>query len=307
MTKNTSQPTIRSTVLFPLLIVAGTALADCPLAHTHIGINPTWRPVDWTNPEVAALDPDPTDNNQLWLFSLPPVHPSATPGWPAWQQVDGGTFLLLSPVLDQGQSIVKPDGAGKVLYTCSFMYSKLAGYGDEHGLQHLDGWHSAYGPQGAWNLQGTDANTVPPWDLFIQRVRTSDNLEADDFFGLLPDDSPALEADGDTLVLTTRWLSDENAWGLHEHMGFYFWLDAADEDVSVTLAVHDAAGLYRRSADTVFRFARQVCVPVPGDLNGDCVVDIHDLQIVIEHFAISGLVQGQDMYHDHDHDHDHEE
>lgn len=70
------------------LSLAATApvIGDCPLAHTHIGKNPTWRP-DWNdpgNPDLAT-DPDPTDDNKLWFFSIPPIDPLApTPGWPNW-------------------------------------------------------------------------------------------------------------------------------------------------------------------------------------------------------------------------------
>jgi hypothetical protein len=252
------------------------------------------------------VDTDPTDNNKLWFFSLPPVHPCGTPGWPNWSQTDGSPFLLLSPVLEGDLPIVNPADPNKTLYTCSFQYSKAAGDFAEDGKVHLDGWHSAHGPQGAWNLQSVDADTVPTWDLYLERVRVSDNLDQDDFFFLLPDDSVAMAANGDTYDLEKAWLSDKNAWGLHLHMAYYFWLDDADDAVSVTVAVHDASGQYVRSADTTLVFAKQVIVPVMGDVNKDGIVDINDMEILVEHWGRSGVYRGDENNpHDHDHDHDH--
>ena len=51
-----------------------------PLAHTHIGVNPTWRP-DWNAPgdPAGATDSDPTDDNQLWFFSIRRFMPSLRP------------------------------------------------------------------------------------------------------------------------------------------------------------------------------------------------------------------------------------
>ena len=109
------------------LLLGGTVLitcpiavqADCAMAHTHIGVNPTWRPADWSRPAEGSVDPDPTDDDKLWFFSLPPVHASATPGWPHWEQTNGTTFLVLSPVLDlhhvplhQGQQLRRPKRPG---------------------------------------------------------------------------------------------------------------------------------------------------------------------------------------------------
>jgi hypothetical protein len=174
-------------------------------------------------------------------------------------------------------------------------------------LRHLDGWHSAHGPQGAWDLESVDENTVPPWEIYIRRERLSPNLGEDDFFALLPNDTAALEGDGSVHPLARRWLADKNAWGTHEHMGFYFWLDESDEEVYIVLSAHDAGGLYQRSADFVVRFAKTVIQPVPGDLNGDGVVDIHDLEILVEHWGRSGIYRGDENgAQDHDHDHDHE-
>jgi len=290
-----------------LLLFVGSAAADCPVAHTHIGINPTWRPADWTRPGEGAVDLDPTDDDKLWFFSLPPVHFCGTPGWPNWLQSNGSAFLVLRPLLDAGEFVVKPGESHKVLHTVSFTYSKAGRYGDPNGFQHLDGWHSAHGPQGAWNLESTDANSVPGWDIFIRRERVSSNLEEDDFFTLLHDDTPALEANGAVYALEKRWLADKNAWGMHEHMGFYFWLDADDEEVYVVLSAHDAGGLYQRSADFTIHFAKTVVQPVPGDLNGDGVVDIHDLEILVEHWGQSGLYHGHESEPNHyEHDHNHE-
>lgn len=290
-----------------LLLVVGRAAAECPVAHTHIGVNPTWRPADWTGTGEGAVDPDPTDDNKLWFFSLPPVHPCATPGWPNWQHSDGSAFLVLTPLLDAGQPVVKPGEPHKLLHTVSFMYSKVGGYGDPNGLQHLDGWHSAHGPQGAWDLESADANSVPAWDIYLRRQRVSSNLAEDDFFTLLPDDTPALEANGAVYALERRWLADKHAWGLHDHMGFYFWLEEDDEEVYVVLSAHDAGGLYQRSADLAIHFAKTVIEPVPGDINGDGVVDIHDLEILVEHWGRSGIYHGDGGDpHGHGHDDDHD-
>ena len=270
------------------------APADHAFAHTHIGRNPTWRPASWDNPSEGTVDIDPTDDNKLWLFSLLPVSPSATPGWPNWEHVNGNTFLVLTPAKEGQEYITKPGDPNKELYTCSFTYSKADGYGDPNGYQHLDGWHSADGPQGAWNLESIDANTVPAWDIYIQRERVSDNLDEDDFFTLLPNDTPALEKNGDVYFLEKQWQADKNAWGLHEHMGFYFWLDEGDGEVSVVFSAHDAGGIYQRSADYVIRFAKTVYQPIPGDLNNDGIVDDDDFDILVEHWGQSGIYRGDD-------------
>jgi len=275
---------------------------ECTVAHTHIGINPTWRPADWNEPTQGFVDPDPTDNNKLWFFSLPPVHRCATPGWPAWEQTNGSTFLVLTPVLEEEEPITKSDASNKTLYSCSFLYSRAGGYGDPNGLEHLDGWHSAFGPQGAWNLESIDADTMPAWDIYLQREGGSSNLDEDDFLLLLPDDTPILEHNGDTYSLKKEWMDDEGAWGVHSHMRFYFWLDETDEDVSVVLSVHDPGGLYERSADFTIRFAKTVIQPIPGDLNNDGVVDIDDLEILVNHWGISGTYRGDEVEtHEHDH------
>jgi len=295
----------RASLIILVLVIglSNYAVADHVFAHTHIGRNPTWRPADWCLPGDGAVDLDPTDDNKLWFFSLPPVHACATPGWPNWEQTNGAPFLVLTPVKEGDEHITKPDDPTKELFTCSFTYSKADGYGDPSGFQHLDGWHSAHGPQGAWNLDSVDANTVPAWDIYVRRERVSDNLNEDDFFTLLPNDTPALEGNGDVYFLNKQWLGDKDAWGMHEHMGFYFWLDESDEEVSVVFSAHDAGGVYQRSADVVISFAKTVYQPIPGDLNEDGIVDIHDLEIVIEHWGQSGLYSGEDHEAlDHDHE-----
>lgn len=289
-----------------------SASAQDHAAHTHIGVNPTWRPADWDQPAEGSVDPDPTDNNKLWFFALPPTHASATPGWPNWEQSNGTPFLVLSPVLDEGHYITKPGDPAKALYTSNFTYSKANGYGDPGGLAHLDGWSSAHGPQGAWDLESIDETIVPEWDIYLQRERVSANLDEDDFFMLLPNDTPVLDADGTIHFLAKRWLTDKNAWGIHDHAGFYFWLDESDQEVYIVLSAHDAGGMYQRSADFVMRFAKTVIQPIPGDLNGDGIVDVHDFEILIENWGRSGIYHGEDAephdhdhHHDHDHDHDH--
>jgi len=292
------------------LLAAGAPLAygECTVAHTHIGINPTWRPADWTKPAEGSVDTDPTDNNKLWFFSLPPVHDCATPGWPAWEQANGNTFLVLTPVHEEGESNAKSGDRNKTLYTCNFLYSKAGGYGDPNGREHIDGWHSAFGPQGAWNLQSLDANTPPAWNIYLQREGVSGNLGEDDFFLLLPDDTAVLEHNGDTYSLEKKWLDDENAWGIHAHAGFYFWLDDSDDEISVVLSAHDAGGLYERSANFTIRFAKRVIQPIAGDLNNDGLVDIEDMRIVIENWGLSGVYDGANQEeHDHDEHEDHED
>jgi len=287
------------------LLINQSSFAQHNVAHTHIGINPTWRPADWSSPGDGYIDSDPTDDNKLWFFSMPPVHAGATPAWPKWQHTNGNTFLVLSPVEEDEQHITKPGDPNKVLYTCNFTYTKANGYGDPNGPLHLDGWHSAFGPQGAWNLESIDANTVPLWDIYIKRERISDNLLEDDCFMLMPDDSAVLTQNGDIYFLNREWLNDNNAWGIHEHMGFYFWLNDEDEEVSIVLSAHDAGGLYQRSADYTIHFAKTVYQPVTGDLNSDYIVDINDFEVLIEQWGESGIYSGEDAeHHDHDHDHD---
>jgi hypothetical protein len=300
----TAQRAMIAITLFTLLTLgAPLAYGECTVAHTHIGINPTWRPGDWSTPGEGFVDPDPTDNSRLWFFSLPPIHDSATPGWPAWEQANGNTFLVLTPVCEEGERITKSDDPNKTLYTCNFLYSKAGGYGDPNGLEHVNGWHSAFGPQGAWNLESTDANTIPAWDIYLQREGVSSNLDEDDFLMLLPDDTPVLEHNGDTYFLEKEWLDDENAWGIHTHAGFYFWLNDADDEVYVVLSAHDAGGLYQRSANFTVRFAKTVIQPVTGDLNNDGVVDVEDLQILVDHWGQSGIYSGEQVEaHDHNHE-----
>jgi hypothetical protein len=257
--------------------------------------------VDWTKPAEGSVDTDPTDDNKLWFFSLPPVHDCATPGWPAWEQANGNTFLVLTPVQEEGERIAKSDDPNKALYTCNFLYSKTGGYGDPNGREHIDGWHSAFGPQGFWNLQSLDANTAPAWNIYLQREGVSGNLDEDDFLMLLSDDSPVLEKDGDRYFLEKKWLDDSNAWGIHAHAGFYFWLDDTDDEVHVVLSAHDAGGLYERSANFTIRFAKTVIQPVQGDLNNDGVVNIADLQILIDQWGQSGIYRGEQVEaHDHE-------
>lgn len=265
----TTATTAALTIIAFFFVAFTPALADCPLAHTHIGVNPTWRP-DWNdpgNPDLAT-DPDPTDDNQLWFFALPPIHPSApTPGWPAWGNPADPPFLRLVQETDPlGDPIPKPGEPNKALYVCRFMYGP-DGYGDSGGLQHLDGWHSAHGPQGAWNLASGDEPTEPKWDIGIQRQSTS-LADPTDFFMVRPDDALVLGADGDRYRFADHgekmWLPDMNAWGMHSHMAFHFWLEDPQpgDDFGVTFTVFDDGGLYRPSDPFTFRFA----VPEPGSL-----------------------------------------
>lgn len=251
------------TALIVLYVFVNISFAECNLAHTHIGVNPTWRP-DWSDPGNASLatDTDLTDDNKLWFFSLPPITTAGTPGWPNWELTNGDTFLQLIPVLDGGNPIMKGDASGKQLWTCQFMYSKSDGYGDLAGVQHLGGWHSAHGPQGIWNLESVDQSTTPQWDIYLKREGVS--VAEDDFFMLLPNDTPVLTVDMDTCQLSKEWLSDKNAWGIHEHMGFNFWLTPEiGQEVTATFSAYDASGLYTASDDFEFVF---VTVPEPASL-----------------------------------------
>ncbi len=251
------------------LIFTASAKADCPLAHTHIGKNPTWRPADWGPPPSGAVDPEPTDDNKLWFFSLPPIHSAATPDWPSWGTEPGEStkpFLKLVPDLDDyGNPTYKPGDATKQLHTCSFMYSKANGYGDPDGTQHLNGWHSAHGPQGAWNLESIDEPTVPDWDIYIVREGISANLLEDDFFMLTPNETAILTTDGSESNLEKMWLEDKSAWGFHEHMEFEFWLDEGIGDiVSVMFSAYDAGGLYDASDNFTMQFE---VIPEPATLS----------------------------------------
>ncbi|MBN2448652.1 MAG: PEP-CTERM sorting domain-containing protein [Phycisphaerae bacterium] len=250
------------------MLFATPASADCPVAHTHVGVNPTWRP-DWSDPGNPALatDSDTSDDNKLWLFSLPPVHETApTPGWPAWGDPTAEPFLQLVPeTTPGGDTIAKPGDATKTLYTCRFIYG-LNGYDDPDGIQHLDGWHSALGPQGVWNLAGGDENNEPAWDIGIQRVGTS-LADSTDFFMMLPDDTVVLDTDSSTYKFSDCgekiWEEDDSAWVIHSHMNFYFWLDNSQlNEIAVIFTAYDAGGVYEASDPFTFRFA----VPEPGAL-----------------------------------------
>lgn len=254
------------------LSLAATApvIGDCPLAHTHIGKNPTWRP-DWNdpgNPDLAT-DPDPTDDNKLWFFSIPPIDPLApTPGWPNWGDPAEAPFLRLVLETDPGGNpITKPGEPNKTLYVCRFMYGP-DGYGDPNGRQHLNGWHSADGPQGAWDLEPGNEQNEPAWDIVIRREYTS-LADPSDFFMLRPDDTVVLGADGELYRFSDygekEWEPADNAWGIHSHMGFYFWLDNPQPaDVfSATFTAFDDGGMYTLSEPFMFRFA----VPEPGTLS----------------------------------------
>lgn len=251
--------------------LTGHLWADCPLAHTHIGKNPTWQPVDWGDPGGAFTDPDPTDDNKLWFFSLPPVHPVApTPGWPQWGEPANDPFLLLVPEFHPwGDPVEKPGDPSKHRYTCSFKWSQDSGYGDPNGMQHLDGWHSAHGPQGAWNLEAGDPNNAPAWDIGIKREFTS-LADPTDFLMMTPNDTHVLTTDGSTWKFTEAnheklWLEEESAWGIHSHMSFHFYLPDGmlGQEVSATFSAFDDGGLYTPSDNFEFRF---LVTPEPGSL-----------------------------------------
>jgi len=249
--------------LFAVPVYAGH-----PFAHTHIGKNPTWRP-DWSDPgnPNLAIDPDPSDDGKLWMFSIPPIHPTApTPGWPNWGDPGEPAFLLLAQELVGGQAVHKPGEPNKLLFTCRFMYGQ-AGYGDPDGLLHLDGWHSAHGPQGAWDLEPGDVGHEPAWDISLKRASTS-LADPTDFLMMRPDETIVLAADGDTYRFADydekEWMPEYNAWGIHSHMGFYFWLDdpRPDDVFAATFSVFDNGGLYEPSDGFEFRFR----VPEPTSL-----------------------------------------
>ena len=262
-----------TTLVAAAVLVTGTGRvgADCPSAHTHIGKNPTWRP-DWSDPVDSdlATDPDDTDDNQLWFFSVSPVHPVApTPGWPEWGEPADDPFLWLVPETDEFGDPVGPNGDGNYLYVCRFGYHRDWGHSSPPGpgsLQHLDGWHSAHGPQGVWNLESISQESLPDWSIFLRREDAS--VTGDDFFMLLPNDQPVLTSNGSTYHLEKQWLEDQNAWGVHEHMGFCFWLPEYDPQALpvepwVEFTAHDAGQVYDSS--DVFRL-RFVQLPEPSSL-----------------------------------------
>ena len=246
-------------------VLVNVSLAEHTVAHTHIGVNPTWRP-DWSDPGNASLatDSDLTDDNKLWFFSVPPVNPVCpTPGWPNWEQANGDVFLQLTPVIDSGSPVTKPGDSSKQLWKCDFLYSQSGGYGDPAGYEHINGWHSAHVPQGKWDLASVDQGTVPAWDIYLKREGAS--VDADDFFLLFEDDTLVpLTEDGDTYQLGKEWLSDKNAWGMHEHMLFHFWLTPdIGQEVTATFSAFDAGGLYTASDNFDFAF---VTVPEPASM-----------------------------------------
>jgi hypothetical protein len=246
--------------LIMLCVFVNISYAECTLAHTHIGVNPTWRP---------SGDPDTSDDNQLWFFSLPGAHPGATPDWPVWGTEPGAStkpFLKLVPDLDDyGNAQYKPGDFSKQLYTCDFMWSKANGYGDPLGTPHLDGWHSAHPGHGMWNLASVDEQTPPDWDIYLKREGVSTNLLEDDFFMLTPNEQMILTTDGSNHNLLKQWLPDKVAWGLHEHMAFEFYLDEAIGDVvSVTFSAYDDGGMYTASDDFTMEFE---VVPEPATLS----------------------------------------
>lgn len=281
----------RITFLLSVIAIFGHAVyAHTNIAHSHIGVNPTWR-CDWTDPANPAgvVDTDPTDDNKLWIFSMPPVHETApTPGWPDWSDAQGRPFLLLTPLFDSGEPVYKDDGSGKQLWTCEFHYSKANGYGDHEGVDFLDGWHSAEGPQGAWDLDtGNGENYPPDWDIYL--VRKSVSVAPEDFFMLTSDDVAVLTADGDSYSMGQDYEEDEGRWGIHAHLAFAFWLAPDfDGEVSVTLYAYDAAEIYERSADFTFRFTTEPCIAPAGDINGDCEVNLQDFAILAKDWLSSG-------------------
>ncbi|MBN2559756.1 MAG: PEP-CTERM sorting domain-containing protein [Phycisphaerae bacterium] len=280
------------------VFLAQPAVAQCPLAHTHIGINPTSRP-NWSDPGDPAGDLDccSTDDSQLWMFSIPPVDPVApTPAWPQWGDSDDDPFLRLIQELDEyGEAIAKPDDSTKFLYTCRFMWGDDGGYGDPEGKQHLDGWHSANGPRGMWSLDSTDEFTIPDWEIWLRRIDAS--VPEDDFFMMLPNDDVVLDTNGGTYKLEKVWLEDQNAWGIHEHMGYYFWLadDMVGQTVWCDFTAFDTGGMYTEGgsslvgqdgvpgehaelcgSDAPFRFRSKV-TPEPGSL---CLLFVGLLAVV---------------------------
>lgn len=246
---------ITLTVIVLVLSLGQAILADCALAHTHIGINPTLRP-DWSEPGNRNLDTDTdsTDNNKLWMFSLPPVHSAATPNWPDWgYSSPSEPFLQLIKVPDyiNGGFITKPGDSSRYLWTCNFIYN---------GTEHLDGFHSAHGPGGMWSLESVDQLAAPDWDIYIKREGTS-LADPTDFFMAGSGIGNVLTADGSDYQLNKMWLDDFNAWGIHEHLGYYFYLpDGIGQEVSATLSAYDASGQYGSGDPYEFRF---VTVPEP--------------------------------------------
>jgi hypothetical protein len=83
----------------------------------------------------------------------------------------------------------------------------------------------------------------------------------------MPGGLSVLTTNGSTHQLPKAWLPDKSAWGLHEHMSFYFWLAADGSDigseVSATFSVYDAAGCTPRPIRS--RWTSRSC-PKPASL-----------------------------------------
>jgi hypothetical protein len=98
-----------------------------------------------------------------------------------------------------------------------------------------------------------------------------------------------LAADGGSMELHKEWLPDKNAWGIHEHMLFHLWLvPDFNDSVSVTFSAYDLGGMYDPSGYFTIHFAREVCVPVEGDINNDCEVNFLDVAKIAENWLQDG-------------------
>lgn len=170
------------------------------------------------------------DDNKLWFFSMP-----GTPGWPTW-----GNPLEL----------VKQEGG------------LLDGY---YVCEALDCWHSAHPAHGNWQLGGVDPNTLPTWQIGLERV------SFDAGFMMIEEDTfePVLTADGEVYTFPHLWMDDKyneggtlGAWGFHYHLMFIVGPEAEEgEFFTATFRARDVGSAgYLPSDNYVMTF---VTVPEP--------------------------------------------
>lgn len=184
-------------------------------------------------------------------------------------------------------------------------------------------------PEGdLWEPTGVDVNE-PVWVLpEIEK----EGLPA---FGLATEEVDAGVLVDDLVILTLRYIQGPGDFSLWESDGFglptflfsthegvtsaafpagrhahYNWGFSAPGDYTLVFEV-SAELVEGRFVDTlsVYRFKvteEPLCLQLlPGDVNGDCVVDEHDLEIVQENLGKTASTWPAEGDHDHDHDRDH--
>jgi len=185
-------------------------------------------------------------------------------------------------------------------------------------------------PEGdLWEAAGVDVNE-PMWVL---PQHGQEDLPA---FGLSTDAIPPGVLVDDLVTLTLRHIHGPGDFSLWESDAFglpAFRLATHEQCLSVTLPVGqhshynwgfttpgeytlvfevtgELAGGDYVAALAIYTFKvteEPLCLaPVPGDVNGDGIVDEHDLEIIVENFGKTALVwpADDDASQDHHHDHD---